>query len=145
PGATVMSWRGIEGGIAAARAGHDVVMAPGKFTYLDHYQAHPETEPLAIHGLTTLEQAYSFEPVPPELTTEQARHILGGQGQVWTEYIATQSHADYMIFPRACALAEVLWSDPAGRDFAEFRGRLEGHLRRLDALGVGYRPLDPVD
>lgn len=144
PGATVMSWRGSEGGIASAQSGHDVVMTNSKFTYLDHYQGPKETEPLAIHGFTTLEKAYQFEPAPADLSVEQARHVLGMQGQLWTEYIADQPYADYMMFPRACALAEVMWSAPAGRDFAEFRQRLVVHLDRLKAAGVNYRPLDPV-
>lgn len=142
-GAVVMSWRGPEGAIEGARSGHDVVMAHTKYTYLDHYQGPPETEPLAIHGFTPLEKAYAFDPIPPELTAEQARHILGLQAQLWTEYIAEPSHAEYMIFPRACALSEVMWSQPEGRDFGEFRQRLVPHLARLKAQNVNYRPLDP--
>jgi len=152
PNAAVMSWRGDKGGIEAARAGHDVVMAPTHSTYFDYYQSRDEREPLAIGGHLTLEQVYAFEPVPEELTTEEAKHILGTQGQLWTEYIATPAKAEYMGFPRLCALAEVAWSPreqtskgdapAAKRDFEEFRQRLKAHLERLDILDVYYRPLD---
>lgn len=138
-GATVMSWRGFEGGIAAAKAGHDVVMAPTKFTYFDFYQADPGTEPLAIGGLLPLRQAYEFEPIAPELTDAEAARVLGGQGQLWTEYISNQNQLDYMTFPRACALAETLWSPRDARDYADFRRRLSPHLQRLDTFAVAYR------
>ena len=131
PGATVMSWRGTAGGIEAARQGHDVVMTPGTHCYFDHYQADPSTQPLAIGGLTTLKQVYGFEPVPAELTAEEARHVLGGQGNVWTEYMPTPEHVEFMILPRMCALAEVLWSPAQARDWPDFRRRLDGHLPRL--------------
>lgn len=142
PGATVMSWRGDAGGIAAAQAGHDVVMANNKLTYLDYYQADPDKEPMAIGGNLSLEKTYEFEAIPSVLTPEQAKHIIGGQMQLWTEYVGTQDYAEYMTYPRACSLAETLWSEPAGRSFAEFRPRLAAHLERLAALGVNYRALD---
>ncbi len=141
PGATVMSWRGQAGGIAAAKAGHDVVMAPGSHLYFDHYQADPKGEPLAIGGFTPLEKVYSFNPVPAELDESQAKHILGAQGQVWTEYIRTEKQVEYMAYPRAIALAEVLWTDADRKNYDDFLGRLSGHLRRLDLLDVSYCPL----
>jgi hexosaminidase len=143
PNATVMSWRGEKGGIAAARAGHDVVMTPGSHTYLDHYQSRDrDREPLAISGFTDLERAYSYEPVPAELTPEEARHVLGSQAQLWTEYMPDPAHVEYMAFPRLCALAEVVWSAREARDYAGFLERLGGHLARLDRLGVNYRRLE---
>jgi hexosaminidase len=141
PNATVMSWRGMAGGIAAARQGHDVVMTPEFPVYFDHYQADPAGEPLAIHGLTTLADVYAFEPVPPELTPAEAAHVLGAQANLWTEYVATPGHAEYMVLPRMLALAEVLWSPPEARDWASFQARLPAHLRRLEAMGYNYRRL----
>lgn len=138
--ATVMSWRGMAGGIAAAKAGHDVVMAPGSHTYFDHYQSQDQSkEPLAIGGFTNVAKVYSFEPVPPELTATEAQHILGAQGQLWSEYIPNPKHAEYMAYPRLTALAEVLWTPRARRDYADFAVRLPSHLLRLDAMDVAYR------
>jgi len=139
PGAVVMSWRGQAGGIAAAQAGHDVVMAPTSHTYFDYYQGPSETEPRAIGGLISLEKVYAFEPIPSELTAEQATCVLGGQGQLWGEYIADRKHREYMTYPRACALSEVLWSPREGHNYDQFATRLAEHLKRLDALGVNYR------
>jgi hexosaminidase len=142
PGATVMSWRGTEGGIAAARAGHDVVMTPGRPTYFDHYQAQQrDSEPLAIGGFNPLDSVYAFEPIPQTLDSIAARHILGAQGQIWTEYIKSAKHVEYMAYPRAVALSEVLWTPVARKDYRDFLARLGVHLRRLDALDVRYRPL----
>ena len=140
PEATVMSWRGMDGGIEAARQGHDVIMTPTSHVYFDYYQADPSGEPLAIGGLTPIEKVYSFEPVPSALDERQARHVLGAQANLWTEYVKTPERVEYMVFPRALALAEVVWSPRRARDWKSFRSRLEGHLRRLDALGVSYRP-----
>ncbi len=141
--ATVMSWRGAEGGIDAARQGHDVVMTPYSHLYLDRYQSERQAnEPLAIGGFLPLDTVYSYEPVPEELTAEEARHILGAQANVWTEYMLTEEHVEYMVFPRLFALSEVVWSPPDARDYDEFLRRLEWHLDRLDALGINYRPLD---
>jgi hexosaminidase len=145
PGATVMSWRGIQGGIAAARAGHDVVMAPEQPTYFDHYQVAPETplEPPAHRGLNTLESVYAWEPVPAELNAAEAEHVLGAQAQLWTEYMATPKQVEYQAWPRLCAMSEVLWSPrEPGRDFAAFRTRLVPHLVRLKILDVNFRPLE---
>lgn len=138
PEATVMSWRGVRGGIKAAQMGHDVIMTPVTHCYFDYYQADPETEPLAIGGFLTLRQVYSFNPVPPELNAHEAKHILGGQGNVWTEYIKTPEHVEYMAFPRAIALAEVLWTPTQNQDFQNFQKRLKTHLERLDMLNVNY-------
>lgn len=139
--ATVMSWRGVRGGVAAVSAGHDVVMAPNTFTYFDYYQAEDrDAEPLAIGGYIPLEGAYAFEPVCEGIAPEQAHHVLGGQGQLWTEYIATPEHVEYMAFPRLCALAEAVWTPAERRDYADFLARLAVHLRRLDGLNVHYRP-----
>jgi hexosaminidase len=138
PNATVMSWRGVQGGIEAARMGHDVIMTPVNYCYLDYYQADPETQPLAIGGYTTLRQVYSFNPIPEELTKEEARHILGGQANLWTEYINTSDHVEYMAYPRAIALAEVLWSPRSRQNYDAFTRRLELHKKRLDVLGVNY-------
>ena len=144
PEATVMSWRGMEGGIAAARQGHDVVMSPGDYAYLDHYQGDPATEPLAICCYLPLDTVYAFEPVPPQLAPAEAAHILGAQGNLWTEYIATPSYAEYMLFPRLLALAEVAWSPKGARSWDGFLSRLPAQLARLDALGVEYRVPEPA-
>ena len=142
PGAIVMSWRGEAGGITAAQAGHDVVMAPTSHTYFDYYQGPAEKEPKAIGGLIPLEKVYGYEPIPAALNAEQAKHVLGGQGQLWGEFITNQSHRMYMTYPRATALAEVLWSPGARRSYEQFLTRLVEHLRRLKAMDVNYRPLD---
>ncbi len=146
PNAAVMSWRGTQGGLAAARADHDVVMTPGSHTYFDHYQSrNTGLEPLAIGGFLPLDTVYAYEPVPAELEPQFAKHILGAQGQVWTEYIEGPKSVEYMAFPREAALAEVLWTAPAQRNFADFLARLTPHLARLQALDVNYRPPgDPV-
>lgn len=138
PSATVMSWRGIEGGIAAAKAGHDAIMTPTSFCYLDYYQTDPSNEPLAIGGLLPLDKVYSYEPVPAELSEEEARHILGGQGNLWTEYIASPEYVEYMVFPRACALSEVLWTPKNKKNWDDFVRRLKVHFSRMDMLGVHY-------
>ena len=138
PRATVMSWRGVEGGIQAAQQGHDVIMTPVSHCYFDYYQGDPEFEPEAIGGHTTLKEVYEFEPVPPELSPLEARHVLGAQGNLWTEYIPTPSHAEYMSLPRMSALAEVVWSPADARNWQDFRRRLEDQYRRLDAMGAAY-------
>ncbi|MFD7444148.1 beta-N-acetylhexosaminidase [Streptomyces sp. NPDC059909] len=144
PGAAVSSWRGYAGGIAAARAGHDVVMCPEQQVYLDHRQASGDDEPMPIGYVRTLEDVYRFEPVPPELAgTAEAAHVLGTQANVWTEVMQDRSRVDYQVFPRLSAFAEVAWSAlpaPADRDLADFERRMVAHYKRLDALGVDYRP-----
>lgn len=140
PGATVMSWRGVQGGIAAARAGHDVVMAPTTHTYFDYYQTqNRDAEPLQIGGFLPLDTVYAFDPIPAGLEPQYARHILGTQGQLWTEYMPNPRQVEFMAFPRMTALSEVAWTPRARKDFADFRRRLDVHLRRLDALQVNYR------
>ena len=142
PNATVMSWRGEAGGIEAANAGHDVIMAPDSRTYLDFYQARDtESEPKAIGGYLPLSLAYSYDPMPADLPRERAAHVLGAQAQIWTEYIPTPEHAEYMTFPRLCALSEAMWCEPEVKDFADFTARLSVHLERLDRMQVHYRPL----
>jgi hexosaminidase len=143
PNATVMSWRGVEGGIEAARQGHDVVMSPTTHCYLDYRQSEDlDREPVAIDAYLPLDEVYSYEPMPPELTPEQGGHVLGVQGNLWTEYVDTPEQAEYMSWPRACALAEAGWSPAGSRDWGDFRARLAGHLPRLDSLGIRYRALD---
>lgn len=142
PNATVMSWRGSEGGIRAAKQGHDVVMTPNTHCYLDYYQSEDrESEPPAIGGFLPLERVYAFNPVQSDFTAEEAGHVLGGQGNLWTEFIDSEAQAGFMYFPRGSALSEVLWSEPEGRDFAEFCSRLEGFLPRLDQAEMNYRRL----
>jgi hexosaminidase len=142
PGATVMSWRGIKGGIEAAKAGHDVVMAPTDYTYLDYYQSRIRAaEPVGIGGYLPIETVYKFEPVPAELNADESKHVLGAQGQLWSEYIPNPKHMEYMAFPRLCALAEVVWSPKAARDWSSFSNRLGVHLERLAILDVNFRPL----
>jgi hexosaminidase len=136
PRATVMSWRGTEGGVAAARAGHDVVMTPLSHCYFDYYQGNPAYEPRAIGGFIPLEKAYSFEPVPEVLTGAEAAHILGGQANLWTEYIAAPGHAEYMALPRLAALAEAVWSPKEARDWPDFAARIPRLLARYDEDGL---------
>ncbi len=139
PNAAVMSWRGVEGGIAAARQNHDVVMSPTSYCYFDFYQGDPADEPRAIGGFLPLEKVYAYEPVPSELTKKQSRHILGAQGNVWTEYIKTPADVEYMALPRMCALAEVVWSPKSQRHWDDFLKRMSAHYARLDEMGVNYR------
>jgi hexosaminidase len=145
PNATVMSWRGTSGGIEAARAGHDVVMAPNSHTYLDYYQSqNTDAEPIAIGGFLPLDRVYSFDPMPPELEPEFARHVIGAQAQVWTEYMKDPKKVEFMAFPRLSALAEAVWTPLARKDYTDFRGRLQVHLDRLTALDVNYRKPEPL-
>ena len=142
PNAVVMSWRGEAGGIAAAQAGHDVIMTSNGHTYFDYYQSDDRVgEPYAFNSTITLERAYQHRPVPAALTPEQAEHVLGAQYQTWTEYIPSTGQLEYQAFPRACAFAETVWAPEPG-DYAEFLGRLRTHVQRLDGLNVQYRPLD---
>jgi len=136
PNATVMSWRGIDGGIAAAELGHDAIMTPGSHCYFDHYQGNRETEPLAIGGHTTLEKVYSYKPVPDSLSDKDAVHILGAQGNVWTEYMKTPEYVEYMILPRMAALSEVLWTGDS--NWETFKKRIGDHFIIYDKLGYNY-------
>jgi hexosaminidase len=141
--AALMDWIG--GATEGASAGHDVVMTPEGYCYLDHYQSRDHAkEPRAIGGFLPLRKIYGFEPIPAALAPEFQRHILGAQGNLWTEFIPNLHHAEYMIFPRECALAELTWSPKESRNFDDFLRRLETDERRLDQMGVNYRrnPLD---
>lgn len=138
PEATVMSWRGVDGGIAAAKQGHDVIMTPTSYCYFDYYQGDPEFEPKGIGGFVSLKKVYSFEPTPQELNATQAKHILGAQGNVWTEFIATPKHAEYMAIPRMIALAEVTWSKKELRNWKDFQVRMKPQFVRLDEMNVNY-------
>jgi hexosaminidase len=139
PNATIMSWRGIEGGIDAVKQNHDAIMTPGAYCYIDHYQsADPSSEPLAIGGFLPLEKVYSYDPTPKGLTPEQAKHILGVQANLWTEYIPTSSQAEYMAYPRVSALAEVAWTANNAKDYKDFTTRLKTHFERLRYLAVNY-------
>ncbi len=138
PNAMVMSWRGTQGGIEAARQKHFVVMSPGTHCYFDHYQGDPELEPFAIGGYTPLKKVYSYEPIPEELNKEEAKYILGAQANVWTEYMPTYKHMEYMVTPRISALAEVVWSPAEKRDWEDFQKRLKTQTRRFDAMNVNY-------
>jgi hexosaminidase len=138
PQATVMSWRGESGGIKAAQMKHDVVMSPGSPLYFDHYQGDPETEPQAIGGFNTLKRVYSYEPIPSELNGDAAKYVLGAQANLWTEYIPTYEHVEYMILPRMLALSEVLWSSKESRNWKNFNQRLQPHLAGFEQRGLHY-------
>ena len=138
PEATVMSWRGEKGGIEAAENGHDVVMSPNADMYFDHYQARPETQPLAIGGFTTLESVYHYEPVPADLDEAHHKHVLGAQANVWTEYMRTTDYVEYMAYPRVVALAETVWTKPENKDWNRFQEKMDQQYKLLDARGVNY-------
>jgi len=137
PNATVMSWTGEQGGIDAAKLGHKVIMTPQQYCYFDHYQSLDVAEPSAFGGLTTLANVYNYHPIPAGLTDEQAKLITGTQGNLWTEYVPTSSHAEYMYFPRATALAEDGWNDTK-QPYDKFLSRLLVYLKRLDYYNVNY-------
>jgi len=138
PEATVMSWRGVAGGIEAAKQNHDVIMTPTRYFYLDYYQTEPDNEPLAIGGYLPLETVYSFDPRFEELTEEQYKHILGVQGNVWTEYISTPEHLEYMACPRMFAISEVGWTQASKKDFEDFLARFNVQRARYDAMNLNY-------
>ncbi|PIE49279.1 MAG: beta-N-acetylhexosaminidase [Flavobacteriales bacterium] len=138
PNATVMSWRGMKGGIEAAEHGNDVIMTPGDWCYLDHYQGPHNLEPIAQDGYVPLHKVYEFEPIPESLSSDKAHHILGGQANLWSEYINTESHSEYMLYPRLAALAEVFWSPKHTRDWADFSNRLMVQIERYNAAGINY-------
>ncbi|MES2330672.1 MAG: family 20 glycosylhydrolase [Bacteroidota bacterium] len=140
PEAAVMSWRGEAGGIEAAKMNHEVVMTPGNPYYFDHYQAGPEGEPLAIGGFNTLKKVYDYDPVPKELATEKHKYILGAQANVWTEYISTTEHLEYMVLPRMLALAETVWSPASGKNWEDFNRRLKYHFTAFEQKGLHYSP-----
>jgi hexosaminidase len=138
PEATVMSWRGEAGGIEAAKMNHDVVMTPGNPVYFDHYQGDPASEPLAIGGFNTLKRVYEYEPVPNELNEAQAKHVLGAQANLWTEFVTTPSHVLYMVLPRMLALAEVVWSPKEAKSWSSFNDRLQSHFKAFDQRALPY-------
>lgn len=139
PKATVMSWRGEAGGIAAARQNHDVVMAPNDYIYFDHYQGKPEVEPMGFPGYNPLEKVYSYNPLPPSLTDQQQKHILGAEACVWTEYMPTPNKVEYMIFPRMFAFSEITWTPLERKNYANFlEQRIPKHLAKLDKMGTVY-------
>jgi hexosaminidase len=138
PKATLMSWRGIKGGIKAAQQQHDVIMTPGQFCYFDHFQGDPEMEPTGFGGSLPLAKVYSYDPTPAELSPADATHILGVQGNLWTEYIPTPDQAEYMLWPRAAAMAEVAWTPVALKNYDDFTRRLSTHFERLIELNVNY-------
>ena len=120
-----MSWRGVAGGIEAAKQGHDVIMTPGSHCYFDHYQGPQNEEPLAWGGYTPLSKVYTFDPVVDTMTPGEAKHVLGGQANLWSEQIKTEAHSEYMIFPRLAALSETLWSPKESRNWEDFSTRIE--------------------
>ncbi len=143
-GAVVMSWHGSQDAVEAAREGHDVIMTPTSPLYFDYYQGPRASEPLAIGGYNPLRRVYAYNPMLPGLTPREARHILGAQANVWTEYMATPRHVEYMALPRMMALSEVDWTEPSRKSYHSFVRRLPWHLERLDAMGVNYRIPDVV-
>ncbi len=139
PNATVMSWRGNAGGLAASREEHNVIMSPNSHCYFDHYQSeNKEQEPLAIGGFLPLEKVYSFDPIPEELEKDKRQYILGGQANLWTEYIASEEQAEYMLLPRLTALSEALWSQKEQKNWADFKTRLTHFKMKYDAMEVKY-------
>ncbi|QKJ63434.1 beta-N-acetylhexosaminidase [Flavobacterium sp. M31R6] len=137
PNAIVMSWRGEAGGITAARDKHQVIMTPGSHVYLDHSQTKNEKE-VTIGGFTDLEKIYSYEPVPKELNEQEAKYVLGAQGNVWTEYMQNPAKVEYMIFPRLSALSEVLWSPKENKNWSEFQTKIETQKKRYSLWGANY-------
>lgn len=138
PNAAVMSWRGEEGGLTAAQQQHFAVMTPGEYCYLNYYQGDPDVEPLAIGGYTPLRKVYDYEPIPAELTTEKHDFILGAQANLWTEFITQPKEAEYMLFPRLAALAEVVWSPKEVRNWGWFSARMETQYKRYEKEGLNY-------
>ncbi|WP_264530304.1 glycoside hydrolase family 20 protein [Flavobacterium sp. N502540] len=138
PEATVMSWRGTVGGIEAAKQGHDVIMSPESPCYFNFYQGPQNEEPLAFDAFNPLSKVYAFDPVVDTMTPQEASHVLGGQANLWAEYITTPEASEYMIFPRLAALSEVLWSTKENRDWNNFTSRLPSLLQRYDYLGINY-------
>ncbi|NOU46591.1 MAG: family 20 glycosylhydrolase [Bacteroidales bacterium] len=138
PEATVMSWRGITGGIDAAQMGHDVIMTPGDVCYFDHYQGDSDHEPLAIGGLTKVSEVYAYEPVPEELSPNRFKYILGAQANVWTEYLTKPEDVTYMVLPRMAALSEVVWSPKEKREWSAFYKKLPYHFALYKEMGLHY-------
>ncbi len=143
PNAIVMSWRGEGGGIAAAKQKHEVIMSPTDYCYFDYNQGDAKREPPNIGGFVPLEKVYDYDPMPRELTSDEQKYVLGAQANLWTEYISTPQHLEYMTFPRLLALSEVVWSPVESKDYASFRQRLPYHLGRLEKQDVNYRIPEP--
>lgn len=142
PEATVMSWRGEAAGFKSARMGHDVIMTPGSYMYFDFYQADPRHQPVAIGGYTPIRKVYNYNPIPQDsLTAEEAKHFLGVQANTWTEYIPTPEHLEYMMFPRALAVAEIGWTPQEKRDWQDFKPRVNAHIPVLQRMGLNPFPL----
>jgi hexosaminidase len=138
PNATVMSWRGVEGGLQAAQSGHNAIMSPGEYCYFDGYQDAPNTQPEAIGGYLTLEKVYSYNPIPDTFTADQAKYIIGVQGNLWCEYIPTAEHAEYMLYPRSIALAEVAWTNPENKSWDAFKQRVIKFEDKMKEQGYNY-------
>ncbi|GBF20372.1 MULTISPECIES: family 20 glycosylhydrolase [Arenibacter] len=138
PGPTVMSWRGVKGGLEASEAGHDVVMTPNSHCYFDYYQGDQDAEPLAWGGNLPLSKVYQFDPVVEGMSEEQAKHVLGGQANLWTEYVPTKAQAEYMTYPRLAALAEAVWSSKDNRNWDDFSIRVSSLFQRYGIMGVNY-------
>ena len=138
PGATVMSWRGEEGGIAAAKQNHDAIMTPGNYCYFDHYQSLSPNEPYANCCYTPVSEVYEYNPIPKGLTEAESKHILGAQGNVWTEYMSNSNYVEYMIMPRQCALAEAIWTPVDKKNYSDFSNRMMRHFNRFNILKVNY-------
>ncbi|MEP7093072.1 MAG: family 20 glycosylhydrolase, partial [Flavobacterium sp.] len=138
PDATVMSWRGTQGGIDATKQGHDVIMTPESHCYFNFYQGPQNEEPIAFDGYTPLSKVYEFDPVVPTMTPQEASHVLGGQANLWAEYLPGPKDSEYMIFPRLAALSEVLWSTKESRNWNDFTSRLTYLLQRYNYLGINY-------
>lgn len=136
PNATVMSWRGFDGGVAAAQSKHKVIMTPGEFCYFDHYQGEPDTEPLSIGGYTSVAKVYQFDPVPATLKADERQYVLGAQGNVWTEYMPDNKQVEYMVFPRIDALSEVLWTNAENKDYVRFCSILPEQFKRYDVQKI---------
>ena len=138
PNATVMSWRGTNGAVEAAKSGHNVVMTPTSHCYFDYYQSDNDDEPTAIGGYLPLEKVYGFNPIPEELNSDEAKYILGAQGNIWTEYMPTTEQVEYMAFPRILAMSEVIWTNAENKNYEDFVSRVENFHKRLDVLDINY-------
>lgn len=138
PNAIVMSWRGEKGGIEAAKQNHQVIMTPSNPVYFDHHQGDPSTEPIGIGGFNNLKKIYAYEPVPKELNAQEAKYVLGAQANMWTEYVPTTQHVEYMVLPRMLALSEVVWSPKEIRNWDSFNERLQPHFTNFEKKGWNY-------
>lgn len=138
PDATVMSWRGFDGAVKASQHGNHSIMTPTDYCYFDYYQANAKFQPVAMPHLVTLYKVYQFDPIPTQCNAQQAKYIIGGQCNLWTEYINTPEHAEYMLLPRLCAMSECLWSPKANKNWAHFRAKIQCQKTRLSSMGFNY-------